>query len=116
VTPIDDRFQEYFAALDRAGQQDRCYLCRRSPADVKRFFGFDEDGVPLDAARYGLEDIVLEETDIMSYRGVRPVCAVCQINLDAIALLGEQEVLRELLGQMEARREELWPGTPHAEP
>jgi hypothetical protein len=109
MNPIDERFQEYFAALDRAGQQDRCYLCRRSPAEVKRFFGFDEDGVALEAARYGLEDILLENTDIMSYRGARPVCAVCQLNRDAIHLLDEEEVLRGLLGDMVARREQLWP-------
>ena len=78
--PIGDLFQEYFAALDRAGNKDHCYLCRRTPADVKHFFGFDEDGVPLRANELGLEDVVLEEADIMSYRGLRPVCAVCQLN------------------------------------
>ena len=26
---IDKRFQEYFDALDRSGDADRCYLCRR---------------------------------------------------------------------------------------
>ncbi len=112
MNPIDDRFQEYFAALDRAGQQDRCFVCRRTPADVKRFFGFDEDGVPLDAAHYGLEDIVLEPSDIMTYRGVRPVCAVCQINVDGIALLGEEAVLMQLFAEMQQRREHLWPPHP----
>jgi hypothetical protein len=82
VTPIDDRFNEYFSGLDRAGNHDRCYLCRRTPAEVKAFFGFDEDGVPSRAADFGLEDIVLEEADIMSYRGARPVCAVCQLNFE----------------------------------
>lgn len=38
---IEQSFQEYFDALDRAGNEDRCYLCRRTPADVKRFFGFN---------------------------------------------------------------------------
>jgi hypothetical protein len=38
---VDGSFQDYFAALDRAGGEDRCYLCRRTPADVKAFFGFD---------------------------------------------------------------------------
>jgi hypothetical protein len=109
VTGLDERFQEYFAALERAGNRDRCFLCRRTPADVKRFFGFDEDGVPLAAAEYALEDVALEATDIMSYRGARPVCAVCQLNLDAIFLLGEHAVLRQMLEQMEHRREELWP-------
>jgi hypothetical protein len=109
VNPIDERFQEYFAALDRAGQQDRCFLCRRTPADVKLFFGFDEDGVAVDAARHGLEDVVLDASDIMSYRGTRPVCAVCQINLDAIHLLGEQDVMRRLFEEMATRRESLWP-------
>jgi len=107
--PIDDRFQEYFEALDRSGNHDHCYLCRRTPAEVKRFFGFDEDGVPLRAGELGLEDIALDETDIMSYRGLRPVCAVCQLNLDAIFMLEEHRVLRELIHQMEERREFLWP-------
>lgn len=109
MNPIDERFQEYFAALDRAGQQDRCFLCRRTPADVKLFFGFDEDGVAIEAARYGLEDVVLDASDIMSYRGARPVCAVCQINLDAVHLIGEEEVMRRLLEEMATRREHLWP-------
>ena len=107
--PIDDRFQEYFAALERSGNKDHCYLCRRTPAEVKRFFGFDEDGVPLNADQYGLEDVALEETDIMSYRGPRPVCAVCQLNLDAIFMLGEHSVLRDLVRRMEDEREFLWP-------
>ena len=106
---VDERFLEYFAALDRAGHADHCYLCRRTPAEVKRFFGFGEDGVPLEAQRHGLEDVVLNETDIMSYRGLRPVCAVCQLNLDAIALLEEREVLLALLKEMEERRGHLWP-------
>ena len=106
--PIDERFQEYFAALDRSGNKDHCYICRRTPAEVKLFFGFDEDGVPLRANVYGLEDVTLEETDIMSYRGARPVCAVCQLNLDAIFLLGEHQVLTGLIREMEEKREFLW--------
>ena len=106
---VDDRFQEYFAALDRSGHEDHCFLCRRTAAEVKRFFGFGEDGVPLEARRHGLEDVVLAETDIMSYRGLRPVCAVCQLNLDAIFLLEQHEVLRQVLREMEERREDLWP-------
>jgi len=106
---VDERFQEYFAALDRSGDKDHCYLCRRTSAEVKRFFGFGEDGVPLEAQRHGLEDVVLSQTDIMSYRGQRPVCAVCQLNADAIFLLGEHEVLRTLLREMEEHREDLWP-------
>ena len=39
---IEERFQEYFAALDRAGHKDRCWLCCRTPAEVKAFFGFDD--------------------------------------------------------------------------
>jgi hypothetical protein len=109
VTPIDDRFQEYFAALDRAAGADHCYLCRRTSADVKAFFGFQEDGTPLHAREFGLEDVALQETDIMSYRGVRPVCAVCQLNFDALFLLGEHAVLQQLLSEMENRREHLWP-------
>ena len=106
---IDERVQEYFAALDRSGDVDHCYLCRRTSADVKRFFGFGEDGIPLAAQRHGLEDVVLAEPDIMSYRGPRPVCAGCQLNLDAIFVLGEHAVLRELIQEMEERREHLWP-------
>jgi hypothetical protein len=106
---IDKRFDEYFAALERSGDEDRCYLCRRSPAEVKSFFGFSENGTPLDAERYGIEDVVLEELDIMSYRGERPVCAVCQLNFDALLLAGEGEVLRRVLAQMEHAREALWP-------
>lgn len=106
---IHERFQEYFAALDRSGDVDHCYLCRRTSADVKRFFGFGEDGIPLEAKRHGLEDVVLSDTDIMSYLGARPVCAVCQLNLDAILVLGEQEVLHALLREMGDRREHLWP-------
>jgi len=106
---IDKRFEDYFAALERAGNADRCYLCRRAPAEVKLFFGFHEDGTPLDSARYGIEDVVLEQLDIMSYCGVRPVCAVCQLNLDAIWTSGDRETLLELLRQMEGERDQLWP-------
>jgi hypothetical protein len=106
---VDGSFQDYFAALDRAGGEDRCYLCRRTPADVKAFFGFDEDGTPLEAQEFGLEDIVLERQDVMSYRGLRPVCAVCQLNLDAIFALGDHETLSRVLEEMETRREHLWP-------
>ncbi len=113
MSPIDDRFQEYFDALDRSGGADHCYLCRRTSADVKAFFGFREDGTPMHASEFGLEDVALADADIMSYRGVRPVCAVCQLNFDALFLLGEHAVLRQLLDEMENRREHLWP--PNAE-
>lgn len=109
MSPIDDRFHEYFSALERAGGHDRCYVCRRTGAEVKAFFGFDEDGVPLHAAEYGIEDVVFEESDVMSYRGLRPVCAVCQLNFDALFLLGEKDVLREVITEMETRRDHLWP-------
>lgn len=115
MSRIDEHFHEYFSALDRAGQQDRCFLCRRSPADVKLFFGFDEDGVALDARRYGLEDVVLDASDIMSYRGERPVCAVCQINLDGIHLLGEEATLQRVLQQMATQRDLLWPEPPRTD-
>lgn len=108
MTSIDKHFQEYFASLDRAGE-DRCYLCRRTPADVKAFFGFAEDGTPLDADRYGIEDVVLYKLDIMSYKGTRPVCAVCQLNFEAIFLAGDHELLRRVLGEIERERERLWP-------
>lgn len=106
---LEQKFQEYFAGLDRAGNKDRCYLCCRTPAEVKRFFGFAEDGTPLDAAEYGIEDVVLDVLDVMSYRGVRPVCAVCQLNFDGIFLLGEHETVRQLQAEMEHARESLWP-------
>lgn len=106
---LEQRFQEYFDGLDRAGNKDRCYLCCRTPAEVKHFFGFAEDGTPLHAAEFGIEDVVLEELDVMSYRGVRPVCAVCQLNYDGIFLLGEQDTVRELQNEMEHARERLWP-------
>ena len=88
---LDKKFQEYFSALDRAGGEDRCYLCRRTAKEVKHFFGFDEDGEPFDIELFGLEDVSLSEVDIMSYRGRRPVCAVCQLNVDAIAALAVLE-------------------------
>ena len=106
---IDKNFQEYFDALERSGGSDRCFLCRRTPADVKAFFGFHEDGTPLDPAAYGIEDVVLEKLDIMSYHGLRPVCAVCQLNVDALSLVDELHVVRALLEQMVRDREGLWP-------
>jgi hypothetical protein len=106
---IDRSFQDYLAALERSGGADRCFLCRRTPADVKAFFGFHEDGTPLDPAAYGIEDIVLEKLDIMSYRGLRPVCAVCQLNVDALLLAGELPLVRAVLEQMTSERERLWP-------
>lgn len=105
---LDQRFHEYFKALDRAGGRDRCYLCLRTPAEVKLFFGFDEDGTPLEAEEHGLEDVVLESLDVMSYRGLRPVCAVCQLNMDALQLIGEQDVLEKLHEQMIESRDDLW--------
>jgi hypothetical protein len=109
---IDDRFQEYFQALDRSGGDDRCYLCRRTPAEVKLFFGFDEDGTPLDADELGLEDVALERQDVMSYLGMRPVCAVCQLNSDAIHALDENPILERVLREMRENRERLWPRDP----
>ena len=107
---MEQQFQEYFAALDRSGNKDRCYICCRTPADVKRFLGFNEDGTPIEAREYGLEDVVLPpKLDVMSYRGDRPICVVCQLNFDSIFLLDEQEVLRAVISQMENAREDLWP-------
>ena len=106
---LENEFQRYFDAVGSG--PDRCYLCRRTPAEVKLFFGFDEDGVPLEAAQHGLEDVVLEKMDVMSYRGERPVCAVCQLNMDAIEILDETTTLRELSRQMREERDRLWPGT-----
>ena len=106
---LEQKFQEYFDALDRAGNKDRCYLCCRTPAEVKRFFGFAEDGTPINAAEFGIEDVVLEPLDVMSYRGVRPVCAVCQLNFDGIFMLGEHATVHELQREMEHSRERLWP-------
>ena len=48
----------------------------------------------------------------MSYRGARPVCAVCQLNIDAISALGENEVHSEVIQRMRERRDDLWPGAP----
>lgn len=109
VSGLDNEFREYFSALDRSQGGDRCYICRRTTSDVKAFFGFDEDGVPTEAEDYGLEDVVLEKSDIMSYRGSRPVCAVCQLNFDAIFMLDEHDTLSKLIKEMEERRADLWP-------
>ncbi|MFT7485237.1 MAG: hypothetical protein ACI9F9_001084 [Candidatus Paceibacteria bacterium] len=106
---IDDRFYEYFRALDRSGGEDRCYLCRRTPAEVKLFFGFDEDGTPFEAEELGLEDVALEHQDVMSYLGIRPVCAVCQLNMDAIVALGEEKLLSNVLDELTRKRDQLWP-------
>lgn len=115
MSGLDKEFQRYFEALDRSRGEDRCYICRRTPSEVKAFFGFDEDGVPLEAEDYGLEDVVLEKTDIMSYRGLRPVCAVCQLNFDAIFMLGEHQTLRSVMEEMEEKRAELWPDDPKSD-
>jgi len=108
---LDEKFHEYFTALDRAGNLDRCFLCRRSPAEVKLFFGFHEDGTPIDAESYGIEDVVLDpHFDIMSYTGTRPVCAVCQLNMDTIHMADNgPATLRKLLEEMEQDRDKLWP-------
>jgi hypothetical protein len=108
---LDKDFNAYFSALDRAGNEDRCFLCRRSPAEVKAFFGFHEDGTPIDADSYGIEDVVLDPAiDIMSYRGTRPVCAVCQLNYETIFLASNgQSVLRQVLSEIEKERDKLWP-------
>jgi hypothetical protein len=107
---LEHEFQSYFRALDRSGDEDRCFLCRRTPAEVKAFFGFHEDGTPIDAERYGIEDVVLDpELDIMSYRGSRPVCSVCQLNLESILLTPDgPAVLRKLFLEMEHERDRLW--------
>ena len=116
VSSMEESFQEYFAALERSGNKDRCYICCRTPADVKRFLGFNEDGTPIEAREYGLEDVVLPpKLDVMSYRGERPVCVVCQLNFDGIFMLEETEVLRNVIREMKERREHLWPEPPPAE-
>lgn len=107
---LDREFEEYFSALDRAGNEDRCFLCRRSPSEVKTFFGFHEDGTPIDADQYGIEDVVLERLDIMSYRGTRPICAVCQLNFDTIFLAENGgAILRKVLDEIQNKRDQLWP-------
>jgi len=105
---IDENFQEYFDALDRAAGTDRCYLCRRTPAEVKQFFGFHEDGTPIDAEVFGIEHVAAGDLDVMSYRGTRPVCAVCQLNMDAIFLSDEGPVLLRVLRELKEQRDELW--------
>ena len=109
MSDITDEFRRWFEALDRSGGEDRCYLCRRAPAEVKQFFGFDEDGQATEAATFGLEDVTLEEADILSYRSLRPVCAVCQLNLEGITALGEGGILLEVLRDMREERDKLWP-------
>lgn len=74
----------------------RCYLCCRAPAEVKRFFGFDQDGEPVDAEAHGIENVMLERLDIMSQAGPHPVYAACHLNTDTISILGEDHALREL--------------------
>ncbi len=108
---LDKEFHAYFDALDRAGNKDRCFLCRRSPAEVKAFFGFHEDGTPIAADEYGIEDVVLDPNlDIMSYRGTRPVCAVCQLNFETIFLASNgRDVLGKVFREIEEERERLWP-------
>lgn len=112
MSGMDEEFQRYFEALDRAGGEDRCYLCRRTSADVKAFFGFDEDGVPTRAAEFGLEDVVFEKTDVMSYRGHRPVCTICQLNFETLFLLGEERHVEQVLREIREEREKLWPEPP----
>ena len=114
---LDKEFQQYFQSLDRAGNEDRCFLCRRTPSDVKAFFGFHEDGTPIDAERYGIEDVVLDpKLDIMSYRGSRPLCSICQLNYDAIFLSSNgHEVLRKVLREVEHESDRLW-ARPSEEP
>ena len=115
---LDRQFQEYFKALERVGNEDRCFLCRRTPADVKLFFGFHEDGTPIEAAAYGIEDVVIDpQLEIMSYHGTRPVCAVCQLNLDTIFLAENgHEILARVLHEMEHQREALWPRESDRDP
>jgi len=107
---LDREFQEYFRALESAGNEDRCFLCRRSPAEVKAFFGFHEDGTPIDADQYGIEDVVLDpKLDIMSYRGTRPICSVCQLNFDTIFMAQNgKAVLGRVLREIEEDSDELW--------
>lgn len=116
MSAMDKEFHRYFDALDRAGGEDRCYLCRRTPSDVKFFFGFDEDGVPIDAQTYGLEDVVLEATDIMSYRGHRPVCAICQLNFEMLYMAGDEQHLEQLLREVRLERDRLWPPAEQNQP
>ncbi len=116
---LDHEFNDYFKALDRSNNEDRCFLCRRTPSDVKAFFGFHEDGTPIDADQYGIEDVVLDpRLDIMSYKSERPVCSVCQLNFDAIFLSESgHDLLRRLLWEMEHERERLWtPEEPSPDP
>ena len=76
---------------------------------MKAFFGFDEDGNPKQPEVYGIEDVVLERADIMSYRGHRPICAICQLNFDTIFISGEEEDLHKVLEELRDHRDRLWP-------
>ena len=114
MTSIDKHFQEYFASMDAAGD-DRCYLCRRTPSDVKSFFGFKEDGTPVNADEYGIEDVVLYKLDIMSYKGTRPICAVCQLNFETIFMAGDHELVQRVMREIEDERERLCPAEERGE-
>ena len=107
---LDREFDEYFRALDRSNNSDRCFFCRRTPSEVKAFFGFHEDGTPIDADRYGIEDVVIDpQLDIMTYKSERPICSICQLNFDAIFMSSNgRELLRRLFAEMEHERERLW--------
>ena len=113
---MDKEFHQYFDALHRAGGEDRCYLCRRTSSEAKTFFGFDAAGVPIDADTSGLEDVVLETTAIMSYRGPRTVCAVCQLNFEMLYMAGDAEHLDKLLREVREERDRLWPRAEENEP
>ena len=63
----------------------------------------------LDADLYGIEHVDIGEIDIMSYRGRRPICAICQLNVDAISAVDEGDVLNHVIEEMKVRREHLWP-------
>ncbi len=115
MTSIDKHFQEYFASVDKAGD-DRCYLCRRTSSDVKTFFGFNEDGTPVNADEYGIEDVVLYKLDIMSYKGTRPVCAVCQLNFETIFMAGDHDCVEQVMREIENERDKLWPMDKRRDP
>jgi hypothetical protein len=107
---IEERFQEYFAALDRSGDKDRCYVCCRTPAEVKAFFGFHEDGTPIDAEAYGIEDVVLaagagRDELPRPPPDLRGVPAQRRRDLSLRRSAG----LNDVLDEMHERREELWP-------
>ncbi len=107
---IDQSFHDYFVSARSRGRRGPLLPVPAHTGRGQVVFGFGEDGTPLNSEKFGIEDITLERQDVMSYLGLRPVCAVCQLNHDALFAMGEHEVLERVAREMEHKREDLWPG------